>query len=69
MPSIGSAYIGKNIGEQRQKKTEETIKKIKEAIKRIDKSRRKSQALSGRESEESNFVEAPFVTQEKIYMV
>jgi len=59
MSSIGSAYIGKYIGEIRQKKIEKVIKRIEDA-------RRRSEAFVGRESEQSNFMEAPYISQNKL---
>ena len=52
--SHGSAHIGKHIGNKKKEKTEKSIKKAEEI-------RKKNEELYGRESEQSDFLEAPYI--------
>jgi len=52
--SHGSAHIGKHIGNKKKEKTEKTIKKAEEI-------KKKNEELYGRESEQSDFLEAPYI--------
>jgi len=54
--SHGSAHIGKHIGNKKKENSEKIIKKAEET-------RKKNEELYGRDSEQSEFLEAPYISQ------